>query len=216
MNLINPNGAAAQIRLELMGGDSPLVGELMLPPNGVARLDAAEFFTVAAAELPDVAYIIARSNVEIAGFEFVRGAGDLLGLNARPASEQLNTLFFPQLAVLEPFQTELVVVNYDDQTVIVTITAHRPDGTLYGVEQLRTNPVTRALNAGAVLRENVEELFGFFGAGPLDGWLEVTSTSESINGTLSYAIPENNSLAALTSVAQGCLPHRRISRSHFR
>jgi len=202
LNIINPAATGATIRLQLMGGEIPVVRELPLAANGVARIDVATFFEVE--QVPAVAYLIASSDVEIAGFEFVRGAeGDLLGLNARPASEQLNTLFFPQLAVLGPFQSQLGVANYSEESTLLTISAHQPDGSLYGSDHLLNNPVMRVLEAGQMLVEDLEEMFGFFGEEALDGWIEVISTSEAVNGAFSYGIPSASALAVVSNVAQG-------------
>ena len=203
LNIINPSSSQATIEIELIGGDVLLIEELILAPNGVARLDVANSFNLESIGIPDSAYIQASSDVPIAGFEFVRGVRDLLGLNARPDSEQLNRLFFPQMAVLGGLETQLVVVNYSAESAILTMTAHQPDGSLYDGENLQTNPVVRPLSAGEVLQEDVAEMFGFFGEILLQGWIEVESTSEAINGTLSCAIPSIGSQAAVAGETIG-------------
>ena len=174
----------------------------MLPGKGVAQLDAASFFEVDGVE--PGAYVSANSDVSVAGFEFVASPdGDLEGLNAREFSEQLTHLFFPQMVVLGPFQTELGLVNYSASPVIMTVSAFQADGTLYGTENLQNNPVTLSLNPRQSRLENLETLFGFMGEETLGGWLQVESTSSSINGYLSYGIPSTGALAAVTSAAQG-------------
>ena len=172
----------------------------MLSPRGAARLDVKEFFSQQAAPagvlMDDPVYVVVESNQELAGFEFVQPGSDLLGLNARPAAELLNALFFPQLAVLGPFETELVVVSLaEEEPVILTITAFQPDGVPFGAGDLQRNPVTRVLEAGEVLREDLEGMFGFAGESILDGWLRVESTSEAIHGAISYSIPALGSIA---------------------
>ncbi|MFQ5739796.1 MAG: DUF5719 family protein [Acidobacteriota bacterium] len=201
LNLVNPGNATAAVELQLIGGDNPLQGALQLPPKGAARLDVATFFGVG--QPPPASYIIASAAVEIAGFEMIRGQGDLLGTNALPASQLLNTIFFPQLAVLTPFETQLVLGNYGAENAILTLSAHQPDGTLYGGDRLRSNPVTRVLEGGQALREDVVEMFGFFGDETLEGWIDVQSTSQTINGSLSYANSSSGSLAAVTTLAKG-------------
>ena len=180
----------------------------MLSPRGAARLDVKEFFSQQAAPagvlMDDPVYVVVESNQELAGFEFVQPGSDLLGLNARPAAELLNALFFPQLAVLGPFETELVVVSLaEEEPVILTITAFQPDGVPFGAGDLQRNPVTRVLEAGEVLREDLEGMFGFAGESILDGWLRVESTSEAIHGAISYSIPALGSIASVASVASG-------------
>ncbi len=205
VNLINPSTSQAAVELRLVTPAATFTGNLSLPPRGLARLDVADFFADAqpAGLSSGSGHLIADSSTDIAGFEFVRGEGDLLGLNARPAAELLDTLFFPQLAVLDPFQTELVIVNYSDETVILTITAHQENGEPFDATRLETNPVNRVLEAGRSLRADVAELFGFFGEQTLEGWLRVESSSRAINGSISYSIPGLNSVAAVASVGQG-------------
>ncbi len=207
VNLINPGSQPANVELQLMGGaEAAPVHNLVIPPRGVARMDLAETFGDRAATTSgplEARFLVASSDQEIAGFEFVRRQGDLLGLNARPRSEQLNTLLFPQLAVLDPFETQLVLVNYGAEQAIVTVTAFRPNGLAYGSEDLQSNPVVLPLSAGAVVRLDLEELFGFSGPTTLQGWVKVESTSGVVNGSLSYTIPAFNSRAAVTALGEG-------------
>ena len=63
--------------------------------------------------------------------------------------------------------------------------------------------MTRVLEAGEVLREDLEGMFGFAGESILDGWLRVESTSEAIHGAISYSIPALGSIASVASVASG-------------
>ncbi len=204
LDLINPSGGSSDVELQLVGPDSSRLNEktVPLPAKGVLRLDVASFFGVSA--VPDGAYVSASSDAEIAGFEFVKStSGDLLGLNARNAAEQLTTLYFPQMAVLGPWKTELGLINYSGQPAILTISAYKPDGTLYGAANLKNNPVTRALESGRSLREDVETMFGFSGPDALDGWIKVESTAASVNGYVSYGIPSAGSVAAVASTPAG-------------
>ncbi|MDA2939088.1 hypothetical protein MYX75_12610, partial [Acidobacteria bacterium AH-259-A15] len=109
----------------------------------------------------------------------------------------------PQLAVLGPWKTELGMVNYSSQPVIVTISVYKPDGSLYDPTDVQNNPVTRSLGGGQSLNEDVAQMFGFSGAQTLDGWLQVEATSESINGFISYGLPSSGSIASVTSSGQG-------------
>ena len=133
--------------LTLVTPDATITKNLQIPDKGMVEVDVGEFFedVVPAgrrAEAPPTlvtvprstvngqpaseAYLIADSNREIAGFEFVgKEDSDLLGLNARPASELLTTLLFPQLAVLGPFVTEAVVGNFGEEAAILTLTAYQ-------------------------------------------------------------------------------------------
>ena len=95
--------------------------------------------------------------------------------------------------------TELGVTSYSTDPVLLTISAHKPDGTLYLDEITGENPVVRALAAGATLREDAGQMFGFKPGPLLDGWVKVRSTStRSLNGYVSYSIPQTGSLAAVS------------------
>ena len=208
LNLINPTGQAATAEVRLVSNQDSASRIVNLSSLGAARLDVEELFSDQASPagvLTDApVYVVVESDQELAGFEFVQPGTDLLGLNARPAAELLNGLFFPQLAVLGLFETELMVVSLaEEEPVILTITAYQPDGVPFGAAHVQTNPVTRVLEAGKVLREDLEQMFGFAGETTLDGWLRVESTSSAIHGAISYSIPALGSIASVASVASG-------------
>jgi hypothetical protein len=121
-----------------MGTSSPITKNLNLAARGVARLDVGELFDLFEVSTP--CYLVAKANYPICGFEFVRANGDLLGLSARPFSELMNTLLFPQMAVLGGIKTELTVINYTEEAVILTITAFQANGEPFGEAELQTNP----------------------------------------------------------------------------
>ena len=151
------------------------------------------------------------SDVEIAGFEFVRTVGqDLLGLNAQPVEDQLSNLYFPQLAVLGPWETELNLVNTSEQSVILTLSVFQENGFLFDTGDLANNPIVRTLDGGASLSEDVEAMFGFTGDSVQQGWLLVESTSAAINGSISYGLA--GSVASVTASATG---QKRALFSHI-
>ncbi len=202
LNLANTGGEAAQVQLSLVGaGEEPILRELELPAMGAARLEVGEYF--GQAEVPAGAFVLATSGEDLIGFELVRvEGGDVQGLNARNAAEFLNALYFPQVSVLGQFEARLGLVNHSSQAVIVQVTAHGPDGQLF-VQEVRANPVAVSLAPGQSLNEDLVELFGFQGEEPLEGWLEVTSTSAAINGYLELRVPGTGAAANLTPVSQG-------------
>ncbi len=203
LNIINPSSATADLQLELVRTDTiPVTKSLSIPAMGAARLDAATFFGISEAG-PD-SYITVTSNVDIAGFELIRFLqGDMIGSNARSGAEQLTHLYFPQMVVLGVAETTLGVVNQGTQAVILTITAFQPNGSIYGTEDLQSNPVTRALNPGESLVEDVETMFGFSGQEILDGWLQVESTSEAVTGFVSYGTPITGAKATVAPASTG-------------
>jgi hypothetical protein len=124
-------------------------------------------------------------------------------MNGLSTSEQLTNLYFPQVAVLGPWETNLGLVNYSTEPVILTISVFKPDGTLYDSNDLQNNPVTRFLKCQASLLEDVEAMFGFNGAETLEGWIHVESTAAAVNRYISYGVPGTGSLAAVTVISQG-------------
>jgi hypothetical protein len=201
LNIVNPGSTSIEVKLTLIGAENPVEKVLDLAALGAARLDVATFFGVN--EISPGAYVILNSPADILGFEFIRRQGaDLQGLNARSAEEFLNTLYFAQMAVLGPFEAELGVVNYSSQAVIVVVTAHKPDGSLY-IEETQQNPVTIGLEPGASENRDLELLFGFQGDSVLEGWLEVTANTEAINGQLTYRVVGSGAAAAVAVVPQG-------------
>jgi hypothetical protein len=211
LDIINPDAAAAILELRLSApGMLPIDRSLKLADDGMARLDVASFFGVDA--LPPGAYITVSANVFILGLEVVKTpAGDWLALNARTAAERFNTLYFPQMAVLGPWKTDLGIVNYASVPSTITIFAFKPDGTLYGKDNLRENPVVRTLDGNSGMREDVEQLFGFSGTETLDGWITVQSENPSLNGYISYGMPGTGSMAAVSAAA----PLSRALCSHL-
>ena len=91
------------------------------------------------------------------------------------------------------------MVNYTSVPSTITIFAFKPDGTLYGSDNLRENPIVRTLNGNSGMREDVETLFGFSGTETLDGWITVQADTTSLNGYVTYGMPVTGSLAAVSS-----------------
>jgi hypothetical protein len=202
LNIVNPGDTPASLTLELRRPEqAPLVREIdePLPARGVLRFSATDRFGLA--EVPDGSYLVALSTANVAGFKFVRREGrDILGMNARPATQVQEHLYFPQLAVLGPWKTELGVINLSNAPVILSIHAFQQDGTLYSGEQLQgTNPTVHALEAGGSLFGDVAELFEFVGDDTLVGWLKVEATAPAIDGFVSYGVPDSGSVATVTS-----------------
>ncbi len=203
LDIINPGSSDAHITLRLAGTPFlPGPQFLTIPSHGAVRLDAASYFAVSNV-LPG-AYVIVDSDSDVAGLELVQSpTGDAFALNARQNGEQLASLYFLQNSVLGNFQSSLSLVNYSGDPVVVTITAYKPDGTLFDSANLTNNPVTRALNSESSLSEDVASMFGFSGSSPLEGWLQVKATSNAINGFISYGDTSTGSSAAVTSPPEG-------------
>ncbi|MFZ0428971.1 MAG: hypothetical protein WAO20_12710 [Acidobacteriota bacterium] len=203
LNIANPNDVAANIELTLYAPGGSSTRSLKLAPRGVIRLDAATYFSAESSTQGTAAsFVTAASDSPLVGFEVVYTAQDILGLSATARSEQLDRLVFPQLAVLQPFRTELSVVNLSDKATIATLTAYQPSGEPFQ-PAAGNNPVNVELPPLSARRYDLETLFGFEGDQTLDGWLEVRATGPSINGSLTFHVTTIGSVASVASVAQG-------------
>ena len=211
LNIVNTQPEVAQIDLILVdeaalgdanpGNDAPLVRLQNVPGHAVRRIDVGALF--GQNPIGPSAYVVALSNTRILGVEIVREAGrDVIGLNAKIASERLNRLYFPQLAVLGPFQMEIGVVNRSLRTVTAVFTAFRPDGKPYAAPQVGQNRVVRQISAEFPFQADVQELFNFSSDDPeefFEGWILVES-APALNGYVSYGNPENGSRAAVAAL----------------
>lgn len=197
ISIINPGELPAGLELTLHDGARQAVERIDLAPKGMCRLDAMERF----GESGPGAWIQVSSAVPVAGVQFVfPSQGDVLALNARPLEERLDSLYFPQLAVLGGFEMELGLVNYSDSDTVAQVWAFDPDGVPFGPPHLidaNRNPRVLSLEKGESLRLDVENLFGFQGSGILSGWIKVESTSEALNGYVVYGDPVLGSSAAV-------------------
>ena len=213
LNIVNTQSEVAQIDLILVdeadlrdanpGNDAPLVRLQNVPGRAVRRVDVGALF--GQNPIGPSAYVVALSNTRILGFEIVRNSGkDAIGLNAKIAGEKLNRLYFPQLAVLGPFQMEIGVVNLSLRTVTVVFTAYRPDGTPYAAPDVGQNRVVRQISAEFPFQANVQELFNFSADDPeqfFEGWILVESVNSALNGYVNYGTPESGSEAAVAALA---------------
>ena len=188
---MNPNPSALTVELTLVGAEAAAT-TLEIVGMGSARIDVFEVFGIgspAGTQVTPDSYITAAASAEILGFQVIRsGTRDFQALNARNALELLNKIYVPQMAVLGGIESELGLVNYSGNAVLATVTAYRPDGMLY-INEVEQNPVVLSLEAGQTVTRDVALLFGFQGDQTLEGWLEVSSTSQGINGFFSYEIP---------------------------
>ena len=202
LNIVNPNPSALTVELTLVGAEAAAT-TLEIAGMGSARIDVFEVFGIgspAGTQVTPDSYITAAASAEILGFQVIRsGTRDFQALNARNALELLNKIYVPQMAVLGGIESELGLVNYSGNAVLATVTAYRPDGMLY-INEVEQNPVVLSLQAGQTVTRDVALLFGFQGNQTLEGWLEVSSTSQGINGFFSYEIPATGARAATSAI----------------
>jgi len=203
LNIVNPNLDGLTVGLTLVGTGPGSTTSLEIAAMGSARVDVFEIFGIGAPAGTQVtadSYIVATASAEILGFQVIRsGSGDFQALNARNALEFLNKIYVPQMAVLGGIESELGLVNYSGQAVLATVTVYDPDGLLY-VNDVQQNPVVVSLAAGQTTTHDLATLFGFQGDQLREGWLEVSSTSQGINGFFTYYIPATGARAATSAI----------------
>jgi hypothetical protein len=203
LNLVNPGNVEVDVSYKLFGESvTQITRSLKIPAKGVLRHDAGQLFGLA--RIPSGAHVRVAANGPIAGFEFVRNRkGDLVGTNAVPERAQLTELYFPQMAVLGPWKTEIGLTNLSNSPVILTLTAYKGDGTLHSAPSIKTNPVNRNLDRQASIRLDVAQLFGFSGSQTLDGWIKVTSTASAVSGYVVYGLPGTGASALVAAASSG-------------
>ncbi len=201
LNVVNPGTEPRSLTLTLSAPQLKRSSSAELAPKAALRVDVAEFFEIDA--LTAGATVTTEGDGELVGFELVRFEGaDLAGLNARSLGERLNTLYFPQVAVLGPIRSQLGLVNHSDQPITAWVTIHRPDGSLF-LAEVDQNPVSIAVEAGGNRLLDLARLFGFAGSEAMQGWLEVTTSQPSMQGYLSYRVEPTGAAASVASGTQG-------------
>ncbi|MEJ2145850.1 MAG: hypothetical protein P8020_12005 [Acidobacteriota bacterium] len=226
INIINPTTTPAELTLTLFRPEQAPVSPASPPTlagRGVLRFSPMDLFNVES--IPAGSYVVVNSPTNIGGFEFIRVPGqDLLGMNAVPATDVQQILYFPQMAVRGPWTTTLGLVNYSNESVIVTISAFTPDGALYAGSQLQgDNPKSVGLGPNGAMYQDVEDLFRFTGDETIAGWIKVEATSTSLNGFVSYGLKKSGStggsLAAVTSqstaLTHGLFSHVATASGYF-
>lgn len=203
LNVVNPGNAEVEVSYKLFGESlTQITKSFKIPPKGMLRHDAGQLFGLA--RIPAGAHVRVAANGPIAGFEFVRNRqGDLVGTNAAAERQQLAELFFPQMAVLGLWKTEIGLTNLSNSPVILTFSAYKGDGSLYTAPALKTNPVNRTLERQASVRLDVASLFGFSGNQTFDGWIKVTATSSALSGYVVYGLPSSGASALVAAAAGG-------------
>jgi len=203
INIINPGTQASDLDLQLFvggqGAPKAATSPITVPAKGMVRLNLKQNFGLET--VPDGTFLLITGSAPIGGFEMVYSQGqDLVGLNARPTSEGLDILYFPQMAVLGPWVTNLGLVNLSDTPIIATVSAREASGKLYEGGALQgSNPAVISLPAGEAVYRDVAELFGFSGDNTVDGWLKVESSGPAMTGFVTYGIPAFGSAAAVAS-----------------
>ena len=203
LNIVNPNPDGLTVSLTLVGTGTVSTTTLEIAPMGSARVDVADVFGIgspAGTQVTPASYVVATASAEILGFQVIgSGSGDFQALNARNALELLNKIYVPQMAVLGGIESELGLVNYSGKAVLATVTVYDPDGLLY-VNEVQQNPVVVSLEAGQTTTHDLATLFGFQGDQLREGWLEVCTASQAINGFFSYRIPATGARASTSAI----------------
>ncbi len=202
LNLINPGSAEVEVTSRLFRAETGQfkdgVRAIRIPAQGMARLSPVTDFGVDQAA--DGSFLQVAASAPVAGFEIVRLAGkDIIGLNARPATEAFQILYFPQLAVLGPWTTHLGLINLSEEAVVADVSAHNADGSLYlGPALQGSNPAPVQIPPGGAVYRNLVDIFRFTGNQTVDGWLKVETARPVLNGFVSYGVTADGSEAAVT------------------
>jgi hypothetical protein len=103
----------------------------------------------------------------------------------------ISTVYSPQFITQPGYRTVLNLINANpENSAVVTITLHGPDGKILG------RPVKRLFPIGAQLKEDILSIFA--NDSSIDnqtGWVEVTSSVDRIVGTVSFVDPALRFLA---------------------
>ena len=183
--------------------------------NGTDVLDTAEAYDVSARSFTAVASTMASTRtghtataLDFGGEGYVRGTcrGGLLfteyysstkdnaALNGIDVAKYagITRLYAPQFANIGSFKTYLSLINANpDQDAQVTITLHAPDGHVLG------NSVYYTVPRNAKLRGDLNDLFARNpSAQNAQGWLEVSSSSDRLVGTVSFNNSEDTYLTS--------------------
>ncbi len=204
ISVVNPNGSAAQVSLTLVNysGTPGQPKSVSLPANGAIQAPLETWF--ASEEISQAAYLRVKSDQPVAGFEFVfaRDGSDMVGLTAQPTVRKFSSLNFPHIAVLGDWSTQVGVFNLGDELALVSITAYRPDGTLYAAPEVGgSNPFRVALAPRGAFTADVETLFNFRPDSTKSGWLKVDTARQTIHGFVAYGTKPKPTLAAVAAQA---------------
>jgi len=125
--------------------------------------------------------------------EIYNNGGADTGLNGINVDkyEGVKKIYSPQFAMLPSYQTNINIINANENEATVSITLHGQDGTVL------VDSLTKVLPANAQIKGNLLDLFGNDSRlVNKTGWLEVTSGLDKIIGIVSFTDPDNRFLTA--------------------
>ncbi|HEY2931717.1 MAG TPA: carboxypeptidase regulatory-like domain-containing protein [Acidobacteriota bacterium] len=202
ISLVNPNDGTAGITLSLVNSSGTALQTRQISIAGKGCLQATLESLFAAPDIAQSATLKVKSNVPVAGFEFVfaRDSSTLTGLVAQPEGRKLSSLHFPQLAVLGDWATQVGVFNVTDEIILISVSAYKADGTLFAAPDIGgNNPFRIAIAPRGAFTQDVQRLFNFRGDSTRVGWLKVETTKQSIHGFVAYGTRSNPTLAAVVA-----------------
>ncbi|MBI1748201.1 MAG: phosphodiester glycosidase family protein [Acidobacteria bacterium] len=213
VSLINPNRDPADLKLRLYDakGQSLATQSFMLAAHERRRAIIPALFP-SLSNFSKAGHLRVSSTCPVTGFAVVRtinaaaarsaGPSDLIGFNARPLTEGSRKLYFPYVVTGENFFARLNLVNLSEKPQHVTLTAYRPDGTVYKGPGIN-NPRLLSIPAAGALRDSAQALFGFPSTTLTTGWLKAEADTGTMAGSLTYG---NNLTASLAVVPGQSLP----------
>ncbi len=119
-----------------------------------------------------------------------RSGSALLGINLTRYANT-TSLYSPQFVIMQGYSSVLNLINANqDEAAQVTITLHKPDGSIIG------EPVTRVLQINGQIKDDIANIFGNSPAVQNTvGWLEIQSSATQIVGTLTFSNPDGTFFA---------------------
>ena len=197
ISIVNPETTEGSATIDFFKADgSKAAAEsstVKIPAHGALQGPLNTLFT--SIDFSQVAALRMHSDRPMGCYATIYRQSDdsLIAIAGQDSSAPFKTLSFPQLAEGDPWSTSVGIHNVSSATSLLTLTAYKPDGTLFGPPTVKENPVSKQIGAGAVLRAKLKDLFGF-GGSQESGWLKVEADDSSINGYVEYGAGNTRAL----------------------
>ena len=173
IHLMNVKNEALKVELSLMGSNGGVLSAVTrtIPAGGKIGDTISTLFSFGG-DLSSANVRAVAAEEALAGFELVRQADTVMGLNAQPPENAASMLHAAQLAAGTlgvNYSTRLNIVNVGDSPAPVTLTVFDNDGQMVRPETIRT------IARGGNLSFDAQAFFGF--SGSTQGYVRIASSS---------------------------------------
>jgi hypothetical protein len=177
-SVCNPNPTPAQVALSLRSatGDEIEAKQITIPANGSYLYPGPSSLRTG--------YLIVNSDQPLAGSEIYKKAQDSASLGA-VAEGKKNDYVFPHFAAGGGYTTNIGLVNPNQRTVQLTLSAFREDGTVI------VDGVTRVLLGAQSIYEPVAPMFGLSTSALTTGYIVATSDETGLMGFTDFVYGNN-------------------------